>query len=117
MIERLLRRADRSKGVSQALRLYLWWGILLRGVLLAGLGTLLLVEGNFLAEWLFSWQIAPSTVSDIEEFTAISYVAFVLFLGVGLYLRWLILRQLNAVTSDDGSAASSEDGAEPASPA
>lgn len=97
MLDKLIRRADRAKRFGPALRLYLWWGVFIRTVLLAALCTLLIVEGNFLAEWLLSLQIAPSSASDLEEYTAISYVALVLFLAIGGYLRWLLIRRMDAV--------------------
>lgn len=97
MFDTLIRRADRSKQLGSALRLYLWWGMFIRTVLLAALCTLLIVEGNFLAEWLLSLQVAPSSASELEEYTAISYVALILFLAIGGYLRWLLIRRMDAV--------------------
>lgn len=88
--------------------MYLWWGLLIRGVLLAAMVTLLIVEGNFLAEWLFSWPITPSLYDDIEDYTIVSYGALGTFLTVGVYLRWTLLRRLDAVQGDPEAAAPAE---------
>lgn len=103
MLGKLLGFVDRTKHGGRALRLYLWWGLLVRGLLLAALGTLLVVEGNFLAEWLLSWQVAPSIYDNVEDYTVVSYVALGVLLAVGMYLRWVMLQRMNAVASDDVS--------------
>lgn len=99
MLRRLLGFVDRTGRAGPALRVYLWWGILLRVVLLIALGTLLIVEGNFLAEWLLSWRVVPAP-DDIEEYTAISYVVLGFVLSVGAYLRWAVLRQMNVLQAE-----------------
>lgn len=99
MFNRLIRRADRARRVGPALRLYLWWGLVIRSALLIALSTLLVVEGNFLAEWLLTWRMVPSMHANIEEYTAISYVVFGVFLAAGIYLRWLVIRRMDAVPS------------------
>lgn len=101
MLNKWLRQADRTKGVGTTLWVYLWWGLLIRGLLLAALATLLLVEGNFLAEWLFSWRITPSIYDDIEEYTLISYIALGVFLAVGICLRWTILQRMKGMQAKE----------------
>lgn len=112
MVDRWLRRADQDRRVGPALRVYLWWGVLVRSVLLVAMGTLLLVEGNFLAEWLLSGRLVPSvggSAEDIAEYTAISYALVALFLGVGAYVRWLVIQRMNATPArTPGAAADSE---------
>lgn len=103
MLSRWLRRAHETRGVGQTLWVYLWWGLLIRSVLLAAMVTLLIVEGNFLAEWLFSWRITPSLYADIEDYTIASYVAFGAFLTIGVYLRWTLLQRLQAA-QEEGDA-------------
>lgn len=87
--------AEDTTHVIPALRAFLWWGIAVRAVLFFALGTLLVVEGNFLAEWLLSWQVVPVEASEVEEYTTIGYVAFVLFLTSGTIARAAILKRLN----------------------
>ena len=105
MFNRWLRRADETKGVGRALWALLWWGLIVRSVLLAALITLLIVEGNFLAKWLFSWQITPVVYADVKEYTIVSYVALGTFLTMGVSLRWAILRRLRAVQAEDTAPA------------
>lgn len=98
MLNKMIRLVQRTKRVGPAVRLYLWWGLLLRTVLLVALCTLLLIEGNFLAEWLLSWQVVPSVQpDDVEEYTTISYIVLGAFLAVGAYLRWAVIRQMNVL--------------------
>lgn len=105
MLRRWLRRADQTKGVGPTLKAYLWWGFFIRAVLLAAMCTLLVVEGNFLAEWLFASRITPSVDANIEDYTVISYVGLGAFLGMGMYVRWTLLRRLKAVqTAPDGAS-------------
>lgn len=99
-----IQRASRTKRVGRALQTYLWWGVLVRGLLLLALAALLLAEGNFLAEWLLASRLVPSS-ADVEEYTAISYVALMVWLGIGVYLRWRIVRTMKTApepTSDEG---------------
>ena len=105
MFDRWLRRADETRGVGNALWAFLWWGLIIRSLLLAALITLLIVEGNFLAKWLFSWQIAPVVYADVKEYTIVSYFALGTFLTIGVSLRWVILRRLKAVQAEDDAAA------------
>lgn len=111
MLRTLLGFVDRTKRAGPALRVYLWWGILLRTVLLAALGTLLIVEGNFLSEWILSWQVVPVQPDELEEFTVVSYVVLGLVMSVGAYLRWAVLRQMDALQAEaeGGEAAETED--------
>lgn len=100
MLNKVLGLVDRTKRVGPALRVYLWWGLIVRGVVLTALATLLLVKGNFLAEWLFSWRVVP-VQADVEEYTAVSYVVLILVLAIGAYVRWAVLRQMDALASED----------------
>lgn len=105
MFVKWIQRASRTKRVGRALQTYLWWGVLVRGLLLLALGALLLAEGNFLAEWLLASRLLPSTSADVEEYTTISYVVLAAWLGIGIYLRWRIVRAMKAApepTSDEG---------------
>jgi hypothetical protein len=69
--------------------------------------TLLVVEGNFLAEWLFASRITPS--ANIGDYTVVSYVALGVFLAVGVYLRWVLLQRLKAVQEDPAPPAEPAD--------
>jgi len=74
----------------------------IRAALLAAMCTLLVVEGNFLAEWLFASRITPS--ASIQDYTMVSYAAFGTFLAVGVYLRWKLLQRLRTVHREERSA-------------
>lgn len=111
MLNKLIGRVDRTKRIGPALRLYLWWGLVLRAGLLILLGVLLVTKGNFLAEWLLSWRAVPSLHDDIEEYTILSYLTLSSVLAIGMYLRWAILRRMHAAPPAD-NAASTEAGAE-----
>lgn len=99
MVDDWFSRAQETTAVSQALRAYLWWGISIRAALVAALVALLLVEGNFLAEWVLSLSITPS-VDDVEEYTIVSYAVLVAFLVGGGYVRWRILQRLDWAAPD-----------------
>lgn len=113
MLHRWLRRADQTKGVGPTLWAYLWWGLSIRAVLLAAMCTLLVVEGNFLAEWLFALRITPSIDANIEDYTVASYVGLGAFLGMGVYVRWTLLGRLKAVQSGADEMPPSEKQATP----
>ena len=98
MFDRLLGRVHDTKHGTPVLRGYLWWGLVVRGVLLVALGTLLLVEGNVLAEWLLTARIPFVSRVDVQELTAISYGVIFVLLVVGAGARWQILRRLDATT-------------------
>lgn len=100
MLDQWLHRAERTTGVGRSLQAYLWWGLLIRGLLLAALIALLVVEGNFLAEWLLAWRVTPSVGADLEEYTIASYGALVAFLVAGVYGRWKVLQALRAVRNE-----------------
>ncbi len=102
MLHQWLRRADQTKGVGPTLKAYLWWGMLVRLTLLGAMCTLLVVEGNFLAEWLFASRVTPS--ANVEDYTVVSYVALGGFLAGGTYLRWSLLQRLGAVSNEPRSA-------------
>ena len=107
MISWLFDWVDRTTHVTPALRAFLWWGVALRTTLLFALGTLLAVEGNFLAKWLLSWQVAPASAAEIQEYTTVSYVALVAFLTAGVLARLGTLYRL-----EDASAKEPEPPAE-----
>ncbi len=93
MLDRFLGRLHGTKHGAPVLRGYLWWGLFIRGVLLAALGTLLLVEGNVLAECLLTARVPFVSQDEGQELAAISYNLPVLLLAVG--------------TGPDGSSAGS----------
>lgn len=96
MLDRLLGRVHSTSHGAPILRGYLWWGILIRSVLLVALGTLLLVEGNVLAEWLLTARVPFISQEDVEELTIISYSVIFGLLSVGAGARWQLLRRLDA---------------------
>lgn len=96
MLDRLLTRVHDTKHATPVLRGYLWWGLLLRVVLLLGLGTVLVVEGNVLAEWLMTVRPPTLPQEDLEELTTVSYTVIVLLLVIGVGARWYLLRRLDA---------------------
>lgn len=87
MMSWLLRRLRDTEHGEDLLRGYLWWGLVVRGVLVGALLTLLLAEGNVLAEWLL--RIEPPFVprADVEEITIVSYVLLLVLLGGGCLAR------------------------------
>ncbi len=96
MLDRLLGRVHDTKHAAPVLRGYLWWGIVIRSVLLAALGTLLILEGNVLAEWLLTMRGPALPQEDVEELTTVSYTAVVVLLLIGTGARWALLRRLGA---------------------
>ncbi|GEM_PF-2499594 len=113
MLDRLLGRVHDTKHAAPILRGYLWWGLLLRAVLLLALGTLLVVEGNVLAEWLLTVRPPALPQEDVEELTAASYTVIVVLLMVGTGARWQLLRRLEAAEAVPESAPSSGEEAPP----
>ncbi|MBB4089863.1 hypothetical protein [Salinibacter ruber] len=113
MLDRLLGRVHDTKHAAPILRGYLWWGLLLRAVLLLALGTLLVVEGNVLAEWLLTVRPPALPQEDVEELTAVSYTVIVVLLMVGTGARWQLLRRLEAAEAAPESAPSSAEEAPP----
>ncbi len=98
MVQKWVNQAKETTGVNRAVRGFLWWGIGIRGLLLFALVTLLVVEGNFLAEWLLSWRILPSK-ADVEEYTIASYITLFTILVIGGYARWRVIRRINKETA------------------
>jgi hypothetical protein len=96
MLDRLLGRVHGTSHGTPILRGYLWWGLLVRGLLLVALGTLLVVEGNVLAEWLLTARVPFVSQEDVEELTIISYSVIFGILSVGAGARWQLLRRLDA---------------------
>lgn len=96
MLDRLLGRVHDTKHATPVLRGYLWWGLLLRIVLLVALGTLLVLEGNVLAEWLLTMRVPLVPQGGVEELTAISYTVIFVLLAGGAVARWQLLRRLDA---------------------
>jgi len=96
MLDRLLGRVHDTKHAAPVLRGYLWWGLLLRVVLLLALGVLLVVEGNVLAEWLLTVRPPALPQEDVEELTTVSYTVVVGLLMIGAGARWQLLRRLEA---------------------
>lgn len=113
MLDWLLRRVHDAEHGSSTLRTYLWWGIVIRGALLFAMLTLLIVEGNFLAEWLLTLQVPLVPEVGLEELTAFSYVVIFLLLSLGSLARWGLLRRLNAVAPDSPEEAKPSNKARP----
>lgn len=103
MLDRLLGHVHDTEHATPALRGYLWWGLVVRAVLLLALGTLLVVEGNVLAEWLVTARVPFVSVEDVDELTAISYTVIFVLLAVGAGARWKLLRRLDALSGTDDS--------------
>jgi hypothetical protein len=95
MLDRLLGRVHDTAHGTPILRGYLWWGIGVRIVLLGALGTLLVLEGNVLAEWLLKARVPFVSQEDVEELTAVSYSVMFVLLSVGAGARWQLLRRLD----------------------
>ncbi len=111
MLDRLLGRVHDTKHAAPLLRGYLWWGLVLRGGLLIALTTVLVVEGNVLAEWILTTRLPFVLPEDVGELTAISYSLLFLLLSIGTGARWQLLRRLEAL---DASVDASSSGSDPA---
>ena len=107
MLDRLLGRVHDTKHAAPLLRGYLWWGLVLRGGLLIALATVLVVEGNVLAEWLLTVRPPTLPQEDVEELTTVSYTVVVGLLMVGAGARWRLLRRLEAMEGAPESPRSS----------
>ena len=101
MLDRLLNRIHETTHGTSLLRGYLWWGLLIRCMLLLALGTLLVVEGNVLAEWLLTVRVPFVSPEDVEELSAISYSLIFGLLSVGAGVRWRLLRRLDTTEAID----------------
>ena len=97
MLDRLLGRVHDTKHAASVLRGYLWWGLLIRGVLLVALGTVLIVEGNVLAEWLLTARVPFIKQQEVQELTTISYGVIFSLLVSGVGIRWALLYRLDAI--------------------
>lgn len=95
MLDWLLGQVHDTKHGGSVFRVYLWWGLLVRAVLLGAMLTLLVVKGNFLAEWLLALQIPLVPHTDVEELTTISYGVLFLWMAAGGGMRWRLLRRLD----------------------
>lgn len=115
MLNRFLGHVHDTEHGAPLLRGYLWWGLVIRGVLLVALGVLLLVEGNVLAEWLLTARVPFVSAEEVQELTAVSYVVIFVLLTVGIGGRWRLLDRLDAVERAAASTAPSS-GEEAASP-
>jgi len=104
MLDRLLGRVYDTKHGAPVLRGYLWWGLVVRAVLLVALGTLLLVEGNVLAEWLLTTRVPFVEQADVQELTTISYGVIFSLLVSGAGVRWTLLYRLDAIEQSAVSA-------------
>ncbi|MFB6232242.1 MAG: hypothetical protein ABEL04_13920 [Salinibacter sp.] len=117
MLNWFLKRVRHTRHAGLALRIYLWWGLFLRGALLFALLTLLIAQGNFLAKWLLTLQLPFVPRADVEELTVISYASLFLALSVGSAARWELLRRLDEtepiLTEDPSSESSSSPDQEP----
>jgi hypothetical protein len=112
MINRLYTALKENERVTDALRWYMVWGLVVRGILLLGLTTLLALQGNFLLEWLLSWGLPSSSQEELAEITILSYIVIGSILIVGMVLRAIVLRRMGAFdvftgrsdTADSGEA-------------
>ena len=104
MLDRLLGRVHDTKHGAPVLRGYLWWGLVVRTVLLVALGTLLLVEGNVLAEWLLTTRVPFVEQEDVQELTTISYGVIFSLLVSGAGVRCTLLYRLDAIEQSAVSA-------------
>lgn len=68
------------------------------------LATLLLVEGNVLAEWLLKARVPLVSQEDVEELSAVSYSLLFLLLTVGTWARWQLLHRLDVAEKPAPSA-------------
>jgi len=102
MLDWALGRVQDTKHGGSVLRTYLWWGIGVRGILLFALFTLLVVRGNFIADWLLTLNVPAVPQAEVEELGVISYVTLVLVLAAGVAGRWALIRRLGAIPLDDG---------------
>lgn len=109
MLDRFLGQLHNTRYGSPTLRAYLWWGLTVRGVLLFAMGTLLLVKGNFLADWLLALRLPFVPSTDVEELSAISYGVVFVLLAVGGAARWGLLRRLDATDESPPAPPSSDD--------
>ncbi|WP_103020695.1 hypothetical protein [Salinibacter altiplanensis] len=111
MLDRLFGRVHDTKHAASVLRGYLWWGLLLRVVLLLALGALLMVEGNVLAEWLLTVRPPMLPQEDVQELTTVSYTVVVGLLTIGAGARWQLLRRLKVAegASEPSRSASAEE--------
>lgn len=103
MLDRLLGRVHDTKHGAPALRVYLWWGLLLRAALLVALGTILILKGNVLAEWLLKARLPFVSAGEVEELSAISYVVITLLLALGAGARWKLLRRIDLTGGEEAS--------------
>lgn len=108
MVSWLLHRLRDTEHGEDLLRGYLWWGLVVRGVLIGALLTLLLTEGNFLAEWLLTLETPFVPQADVEGITALSYVLLFVLLGGGCVARWGLLYRLKASRESGGEASAPE---------
>lgn len=95
MLDRLLGRVHDTEHGAPVLRGYLWWGLMVRAVLLVALAVLLLVEGNVLAEWLLTARVPFVAAGEVKELTAISYTLIFVLLTIGVVVRWRLLHRLD----------------------
>lgn len=113
MLNRLLKHVHSTEHGGLALRVYLWWGMVLRSTLLLAMLTLLIVQGNFLAEWLLTLQLPFVPQAEVEELTAISYASLFVVLSFGSVVRWELLRRLSNAESSSTEGPSSESSPSP----
>jgi len=95
MLDWLLGRIHDTKHGGPTLRVYLWWGFVVRALLLFALLTLLVVRGNFLSEWLLALNLPFVPRPNVDELTAISYTVLIALLSIGAVARWGLLRRLD----------------------
>jgi len=103
MLDWVLGRVHDTKHGGSVLRIYLWWGIIVRGILIFALLTLLVVRGNFLADWLLTLNVPAVPQANVEELGVISYVMLLVFLTGGAGVRWEVIRRLNLAEAEANS--------------
>lgn len=109
MLDWFFGRVHDTKHAGSVLRAYLWWGITVRGVLLFALLTLLVVRGNFLADWLLTLNIPAVPRTEVAELSALSYATLFLILVGGTLVRWTLLRRLRAAGPPSDASSRAED--------
>lgn len=102
MIKRIYSALKQDDRFTEALRWYLIWGFGVRTFLLIGLTILLVIEGNFLLEWLLSWGLVKTSQENLADITVASYVVIGGLLLVGIALRAGLLHRMGEFEHPDG---------------
>ncbi len=104
MLDRFLGRVHQTSHGGPLLRGYLWWGLVVRAVLILALLTVLGMGKSVLAEWVLTSRLPFVSPNDIDELTTISYGLLFAFLSVGTGARWRLLGRLQAYEASADAA-------------